>query len=73
MGIANLIYEVQQVKFTWYNFVLVIFCIISPIILKKLKNTMMVIFILFYAIVGYVSTDVQYSYLNYNINGYIAN
>ena len=33
---------------------------------------MMVIFIVFYVLVGYVDTDVQYKHLKYDINGHIA-
>ena len=34
---------------------------------------MTIIFILFYALVGYVSTETQYIYLKYDLNGYIVN
>ena len=33
---------------------------------------MMVIFILFYVLIGYVDTAVQYKHLKYDINGCIA-
>ena len=56
MAISHMLNDAIYLKFNWVNLLLLFFCMVSPFILKKFKNTMTIIFILFYALVGYVST-----------------